>query len=220
MNINSSLSFRSVALRKDCRFKQHDRHRQVITTLNYFEPGKFNWICVFLCFRWQWKLSSSQLRWLCWAEVLLHSSYEGDVSLWCSTHQAGASGWCGHAKTIVMYWHNLTMRSWTLSNYVNNCWWTNLWNLMSPTELMTGGECGLWNFLEWWYWWLLKTLVLSKKVESEVSIITEGNFYSRQRKANTILFKPGYSLAVKMIPISIMTFKPVYILPYCENANI
>ena len=57
---------------------------------------------------------------------------------------------------------------------------------------------------------MLKTLVLSKKVESEVSIITEGNFYSRQRKANTILFKPGYSLAVKMIPISIMTIKPVY----------
>ena len=51
-------------------------------------------------------------------------------------------------------------------------------------------------------------------MESEVSIITEGNFYSRQRKASTILFKPGYSLAVKMIPISIMTnrlFSTLYI---------
>ena len=62
---------------------------------------------------------------------------------------------------------------------------------------------------------------MSKKVESEVSIITEGNFYSRQRKANTILFKPGYSIAVKMIPYDKPSvFKPVYILLYCENANI
>ena len=52
-------------------------------------------------------------------------------------------------------------------------------------------------------------------MESEVSIIMEGNFYSRQRKANTILFKPGYSLAVKMMPISIITnrlFSSLYIL--------
>ena len=95
-----------------------------------WSPGKFNWIWQikahkFLYFRWQWKLSSSQLRWLRWAKVLLHSSYEGDVSLWCSTHQAGASGWCSPAKTIVMYRHNLTMLSWKMSNNVNNCLMNN-----------------------------------------------------------------------------------------------
>ena len=36
--------FRSAPFWKDCRFKQHDRNRQVITTLTNFEPGKFNWI--------------------------------------------------------------------------------------------------------------------------------------------------------------------------------
>ena len=40
------------------------------------------------------------------------------------------------------------------------------------------------------------TMVTLSKVESEVSVITEGNFYSRQRKMNTILFKPGYSVRV------------------------
>ena len=39
-------------------------------------------------------------------------------------------------------------------------------------------------------------MVTLSKVESEVSVITEGNFYSRQRKMNTILFKPGYSVRV------------------------
>ena len=43
---------------------------------------------------------------------------------------------------------------------------------------------------------MVMTMMELSKVESEVSVITEGNFYSRQRKMNTILFKPGYSVRV------------------------
>ena len=43
---------------------------------------------------------------------------------------------------------------------------------------------------------MVMTMMTLSKVESEVSVITEGNFYSRQRKMNTILFKPGYSVRV------------------------
>ena len=39
---------------------------------------------------------------------------------------------------------------------------------------------------------------LPPKVSAEVAIITQGNFYSRQRKLNTILFTPGQKISARV----------------------
>lgn len=44
----------------------------------------------------------------------------------------------------------------------------------------------------------LQSVLLTLKVSAEVAIITQGNFYSRKRKLNTLLFTPGSALRARV----------------------